>query len=225
MEPLFASVLRRFEERLRAAKGTVIRMDHAFVAFSGDLIRSVTCEGIDFLMDDKEWSHTWFELFQDVVKSAPLMTSFPWIIKLIVLIPSNVLTCLFPRGKAFLDFKNLARTHIIQAKKDRAAARERAAEKMGDSVFRKIVNSDIPESELCTERLTKEAQALFGAATVAVARALDCIAYYTYASPTIQASLSTDLSEVMAGWPDTVPTLSDLEQLPYLTGVVQEGLR
>lgn len=224
MEPLFATLLRRFEDRLKAAKGTVIRLDHAFVCFSGDLIRSVTCGDVDFLMDDSQWSFAWFDLFKMVVTSAPLFTSFPWIIKLISYVPLGVLTCMFPRGQAFVDFKNIARSHIIEAKQEKVKGNGKQAEEI-ESVFQKIVKLDLSESELDTERLTKEAQALFGAATVAVARTFDNIAYYVLADKEVRAKLMKELEPVMARYPEQVPTLADLEQLPYLQGVIQEGLR
>lgn len=224
MEPLFATLLQRFEKRLKDARGKVIRLDHAFVCFSGDLIRSVTCENIDYLMDDPQWSFAWFDLFKMVVTSAPLFTAFPWIIKMVSYIPLGVLTCVFPRGQAFVDFKNIARSHIIQAKQEKSDGSSKTADE-SDSVFRKIVQLDLPESELDTERLTKEAQALFGAATVAVARAFDNIGYYVLANPSMKQKLAEELAPTVQEYPEKVPTLADLEQLPYLQGVVQEGLR
>lgn len=221
MEPLLASLLHRFENRLEAAKGTIIRLDHAFVAFSGDMIRSVTCEDIKYLMDDPQWSFAWFDLFKLVVTSAPLFTSFPWIIKAIRYVPLGALTCIFPRGQAFVDFKNIARNHIIEAKQERTKSEIQPS----DSIFRKIAQLDLPESELDTERLTKEAQALFGAATVAVARTFDNIAYYALATPRIRTALTKELASLMENYPQRLPTLAELERLPYLQGVVLEGLR
>ncbi|KAF3020206.1 hypothetical protein E8E14_011129 [Neopestalotiopsis sp. 37M] len=223
-EPLLASLLLRFDQRLNEKRRTVTRLDHAFVAFSGDVIRSLTCGEVDYLMDDGGWSSHWFDLFKDVVTSAPLFTSFPWIIRLVTYVPECLTTLVYPKGKSFVEFKNIARTHIMDAKKNKDEPLSK--NEMGQaSIFQRMVRLDIPESELDTERLTKEAQALFGAATVAVARTMDTIAYYVLADEAMRRRLCDELSEPMREFRTRYPSFAQLEKLPFLHGVVLEGLR
>lgn len=226
LEPLLASLVTRFERRLKASQGTVVRLDHAFVAFSGDVIRSITCEDIDYFMDDPEFSASWFNLLLTVVKSVPLFTAFPWLIQLVSLVPENILAKVYPRGQEFVKFKNMARSHIVQAKRDKEIANEKHQETfVGNSVFRAVINSNMPESELSTDRLTKEAQVLFGAGTATTARTLDFITFYAVSNKKIRERLAAELAEPMAGFPEKFPSLAELEKLPYLQAVVKEGLR
>jgi len=57
------------------------------------------------------------------------------------------------------------------------------------------------------------------------ARALATTTYFVLADPEIKRKLSESLSEIMAGYPDSVPKWSDLEKIPYLAACIKEGLR
>lgn len=93
------------------------------------------------------------------------------------------------------------------------------------SLFRYIVNSDMPESELSVERLTKEAQVLLGAGTASTARTLDFISYYILANPNIRSRLREELKDTMTDYPREVPSWAQLQKLPYLQAIINEGLR
>lgn len=93
------------------------------------------------------------------------------------------------------------------------------------SLLRYLVNSDLPESELSVERLSKEAQVLLGAGTVSTARTLDFICYYVLANPEIKTKLQNELREIMANYPSQKPSYVQLEKLPFLTALIKEGLR
>ena len=83
----------------------------------------------------------------------------------------------------------------------------------------------MPESELADERLAKEARVILGAASQTTARTLAYISYYILARPDIRLKLQEELKTVMLAWPERVPTLNGLEQLPYLQALIKEGLR
>lgn len=93
------------------------------------------------------------------------------------------------------------------------------------SLFRHIVESEMPESELSVDRLTKEAQVLLGAGTASTARTLDFICYYILANEKIKTTLQNELRGVMSEYPEKVPSWADLEKLPYLQALIKEGLR
>lgn len=63
LQPIIAEVASHFESRLRALRGTgtVIRLDHALAAFSGDVIGSI-CLGNDRgdrFLDEPDFSPDW----------------------------------------------------------------------------------------------------------------------------------------------------------------------
>lgn len=93
------------------------------------------------------------------------------------------------------------------------------------SLLSYLVNSELPDSELSVERLSKEAQVLLGAGTVSTARTLDFICYYVLANENIHRKLQNELADVMANYPAQIPSFVQLEKLPYLTALIKEGLR
>ncbi|KAL8767783.1 MAG: hypothetical protein Q9194_005881 [Teloschistes cf. exilis] len=114
-----------------------------------------------------------------------------------------------------------------------AAKQERCIDSKADfpgsqgpvSLFKHILNSDMPESELSDERLAKEAQLLLGAGTASTARTIGYISYYILSRPEIRARLEQELEKTMASYPADVPSLAALERLPYLQSLIKEGLR
>jgi cytochrome P450 len=93
------------------------------------------------------------------------------------------------------------------------------------SLLTYLVNSDLPDSELSVERLSKEAQVLLGAGTVSTARTLDFICYYVLANENIHRKLQSELADIMTNYPAQIPSFFQLEKLPYLTALIKEGLR
>lgn len=65
LQPLLVEVSLHLEQRLRALKGQhmVIRLDHAFLAFSGDIISRICLDGAesDFnsFLDDQNFAPDW----------------------------------------------------------------------------------------------------------------------------------------------------------------------
>ena len=93
------------------------------------------------------------------------------------------------------------------------------------SLFRFLLNSELPESELSVKRLSQEAKILLGAGTTTTAHALESITYYVSVNQPVRNRLSSELKDVMARYPRELPSISELEKLPYLNAVIKEGLR
>ena len=94
-----------------------------------------------------------------------------------------------------------------------------------DNVFQGLLNSSIlSDADKSTERLTVEAFVLVGAGLETTATTLMVLTYHLLANPPILRKLKAELE---AEIPDAsvLPTFKQVESLPYLTAVVQEGLR
>lgn len=63
------------------------------------------------------------------------------------------------------------------------------------------------------------------AGSLTTASVLRFISYQLIANERIRSSLKEELGPVMVGYPEAIPSWSQLEQLPYLCGVIKEGLR
>jgi len=61
LQTLLAEVVQKFEGRLNTFEGTgtIIRLDHAFSAFSGDVIARICWENPHSFLDDSEFAPAW----------------------------------------------------------------------------------------------------------------------------------------------------------------------
>ena len=89
------------------------------------------------------------------------------------------------------------------------------------TVFRAILDSNLPPQELSLERLQHEAITLIGAGVETVRWALAVGGFHILDNPTVLQQLQKELKDAI---PDTVeiPCLEKLEQLPYLSACIEE---
>ena len=89
-------------------------------------------------------------------------------------------------------------------------------------MFSDILASRLPAEEKSVTRLQQEAFSMVGAAIETTKATLTLATFYILFNPEIERRL---LQELRASFPDPTksPTLSELERLPYLTAIIQEG--
>ncbi|MCJ1268562.1 hypothetical protein MMC22_008450 [Lobaria immixta] len=93
-----------------------------------------------------------------------------------------------------------------------------------DTVFYGLVHSNLPESEKTSSRLSQEAELIITAGQDTTAPTLSTIVYQLLANPDKLNKLKKELADAI---PDstTPPTCQQVDQLPYLSAVIQEVLR
>jgi hypothetical protein len=83
---MLGDVALKLEHRLKKLAGTgiVIRLDHAFSAFSGDIIGRI-CMGPKHnqneFLDDPDFAPGWYNAIHTLVRSIPLFTGFPDLVR------------------------------------------------------------------------------------------------------------------------------------------------
>lgn len=106
----------------------------------------------------------------------------------------------------------------------RAQANVESGKDDGRTVFGSLLQSDLPPSEKALPRLVEEGFALFAAGTETISWALTVITYHVLTKPAILEKLTAEIGGIIDE-PGQLPDWADLEKLPYLGGVVYEGLR
>ncbi|RYC56702.1 hypothetical protein CHU98_g9513 [Xylaria longipes] len=225
LQAMLAEVAHNLESRLRELNGQskVIRLDHALSAFSGDIIGRICLGGFESgneFLDDPDFSPDWYTVIHTIVRSIPLFTAFPMLVKLLSYFPESILIWAYPEGRVFDIFSQKAKSHIRKA-----ISQSDRIDESSLSIFHHIMNSDMPESERSEERLAKEAQVLLGGGTASTARTIVFASYYILSRPYIRSRLEEELREVMAAWPDRVPTWAELERVSFLQAIIKESLR
>lgn len=90
------------------------------------------------------------------------------------------------------------------------------------TVFSSLLASNLPPEELSITRLQHEAAGIVGAGIETTKSTLTLASFYILDTPDILRRLREELIDAIPD-PKNPPTLSDLEKLPYLTAVIQEG--
>jgi len=92
------------------------------------------------------------------------------------------------------------------------------------TIFHDLLQSKLPASEMGRDRLRDEAFTLVTAGSGSTAFVMRSLSYHIAANPRVRSKLIRELIDVMPHH-DSTADLTKLEKLPYLTAVIQEGLR
>ena len=87
-----------------------------------------------------------------------------------------------------------------------------------------LTNDSVRPQEKETDHLVQEAQAIIGAGTVTTGHILAIVSFYLIDNPQVLEKLQTEIGGLMSETGPS-PKWQQLEQLPYLSAVVSEGLR
>jgi cytochrome P450 len=93
------------------------------------------------------------------------------------------------------------------------------------TVFDEILNSNLSEHEKRPERLLGESQNIAIAGTETTAWTLSVLTFHLLSNPDKLKKLRAELEKAIPDVSAPLPPIKDLEQLPYLTAVISEGLR
>jgi cytochrome P450 len=152
------------------------------------------------------------------------MKQFGWLYTIFTHIPELIVGIFHPLSKQLFGLRLQLSQSIKAAKSTTAEARK--CDSTLTPVFTSLIQSPrhpLPPSEISSSRLTDEGLTLLGAGTVTTAQTLSTTLYFVLSSPEILSCLVSELQKHISN--DCQPTWTVLSQLPYLTAVINEGLR
>ncbi|KAI1359263.1 trichodiene oxygenase [Xylaria arbuscula] len=140
----------------------------------------------------------------------------PWYGPLMKLIPMWLVERTADQGvKNFFNFLN-AYSAVASGKSDPDAPR---------TIVHQIVDSDLPKEEKSLARICDDVGTITGAAFETTANSIRLTLYHIYKDPEVLDRLRAELNSTRQGEQEPKLSISSLEQLPYLTAVLLEGLR
>ncbi|KAI0899452.1 cytochrome P450 [Annulohypoxylon nitens] len=92
------------------------------------------------------------------------------------------------------------------------------------NIFNELLESDLPPAEKTSERLVGDAITIMSGGTETGSWTLSVITFFLLSQPETFARLADELRSIVPD-PLNLPSWTELERLPYLYAVVQEGLR
>ncbi|KAH6665560.1 cytochrome P450 monooxygenase [Halenospora varia] len=212
-------LVRRFEEVARA--GGIINLEQAFAAFTNDVVMQYCFGQSDHRVETPGFDPTFYQTSFSAGVSNGVMRHMNFLLAFMNSLPISLATKISPEMASFVKLRT-ERVNQIDALKEEIAQKKQTGR--DGNIFHSLLESDLPTSEKSTARLAEEAVLLVGAGTNTTSWALTVIAYYLTAQPETLRKLRTELNAAIPD-PSSPPSLAELEQLPYLTAVLKEGLR
>ncbi|KAL4987950.1 cytochrome P450 [Aspergillus falconensis] len=198
-----------------------VPINRGFLAFSEDVIMQY-CFGHDYAALDKQsWAPTLHDPIINVTLAGNTALHFPIIPKIMNALPQSWIERLDP------VYVPIFRMQRIRDIKGSLAGGSPKIEKQ--TVFSDLIQGDLPASEKADRRLQDEAQLVIGAGLATTGWALTVGTFYLLSNPKVLARLRRELDEAIPTYNLENPTAAlewtELEKLPYLTGVIKEAVR
>ncbi|OTA56421.1 cytochrome P450 [Hypoxylon sp. EC38] len=222
LEPHIQGLVQRLCDKLlaHAGKNEVVSVQMAYSCFTSDVISEYSFgESFGFL-NQESWEPNFRGAIYSLIQTVFLFRFFPF------LKHTAVATTWFikylPRDLALLtrtlniDIPNQIKK--TKADMDAGIVHER------QTVFGELLKSDLPPQEKSLGRLTGEASAVLSGGTETTSWTLSILTYYLLTQPRIFTKLTDELRAAVPD-PQNLPPWTSLEQLPYLSAVIQESLR
>ncbi|KAL4999466.1 cytochrome P450 [Aspergillus recurvatus] len=217
-------LIKRVEEY--KALNAPVPINRGFMAFSEDVIMQY-CFGHDYAALDKQgWAPTLHDSFVNVTLAANTALHFPIIPKIMNALPQSWLARLDPVYVAIFRMQLDFGKQIRDIKASLAGGSPKVEKQ---TVFSDLIQGDLPASEKADRRLRDEAQLVIGAGLATTGWALTVGTFYLLSNPKVLARLRCELDEAIPTCNLENPTAAlewtELEKLPYLTGVIKEAVR
>ncbi|KAK5228687.1 hypothetical protein LTR72_002572 [Exophiala xenobiotica] len=215
-----ALITAKIEQLLALKTGEIIRLDAAYMALTMDIITHY-CFGESYnYLDEDDFKLSWKETVIAGSANGAFLRQFPWALPLLKKTPLSLLRKMNPPAGHLVAWQIMVRAQV-----DSIIARNKEGKKtQGTTIFQALLDSDLPPEEKSADRLQDEGQTIVGAGSETTAKSLAVITFYLLDDKKKLARLREELKTVMPS-PTSPVTLTTLEQLPYLTAVINEGIR
>ncbi|KAJ5113433.1 cytochrome P450 [Penicillium angulare] len=208
-----------------AKDASQVNLSDLFFAFSNDVVTNFLFAHKTNGLEDEKQAGISRNNSKQLLLGVHINKHFPWIPDFLEALPTSISRPLMPPG--LIDMFNLfdrVRGEISGIMKAQSSGDDKKSDRnpnRKEAVYESVlVNETLPPQERTLTRLEQEGALLTLAGTESPALSLGIIFYHLLANPAILNRLRTELETVPvdASW-------SQLEKLPYLMAVIEEGDR
>ncbi|KAE8415948.1 putative benzoate 4-monooxygenase cytochrome P450 [Aspergillus pseudocaelatus] len=204
-----------------AQTGDMLNMKYIYAAVTLDIINAYCFAHEPQNVGRSDFGRKGFDDVDSFLGVSLLNIHIPWAMRFTYSLPDRVNRILAPAMADILDFRRDLPRQVEAIRHDEDTAYKKAGHR---TVFHELLDSKLPPAELQRNRRRDEAFSLVTAGSGTTAYVLRGTAYHIAANPSVRQRLHDELVATIPD-PQQFPTLTTLEQLPYLTAVIQEGLR
>ncbi|KAE9979524.1 hypothetical protein BLS_009730 [Venturia inaequalis] len=202
---------------------TPVNLSVASLAFSIDCV-SATFFAQDLgLLRDKGLAEHWQDDAVHFAQFLKLATQFEWLPSAVKNLPRYVVNKIAPDFSQLLSLRGMMKEQIRDVlAQDGDYSNEKERERK--TTFEELRDSTkLPDAEKALDRLTEECWVMLILWSPVPAKAIAQIAYHVMNNPDKLARLRAELEPLMSR--PVAPTSAELQQLPYLSALINEGFR
>lgn len=219
-------------------KDRPVRADFFLACMALDFVMQISfARNYDFTSCE-DFNPDYMKALKGITTGAHVFIYFPGMMKVMKALPESLVEWLDPCIRSVFTFRHVSLENIfylpvltafkdieLQAKAmiELGAESDDSKDAAHPTIFKELVHSNLPPEEKTLERLRHEAQVIVGAGGETMQHAASVGICHVLLNEEILARLK---KELLLAWPDLdslPPSLQELEQLPYLTAVIQEG--
>ncbi|KAH8658663.1 cytochrome P450 [Tricladium varicosporioides] len=214
-------------EEYKKSNGLTMNMRIAYMCFTTDVITSFALSHSWNFLDAKDFNPWWWETTQNTAAMTKWTKQFPWIFPIMQSLPDFIVAAMNPSLILVLNMQRKIKQLAIDTMPAKTKSKTEQAnfpDGAPRTIFQEILKSNLPPEEKTIDHLWQAGQNVIGAGADTVALVLTLTTYYLLRDRERLDKLRAELLSASKG-ADGRFDLVTLQKLPYLTGVVLEGLR
>ncbi|KAL8857493.1 MAG: hypothetical protein Q9178_005987 [Gyalolechia marmorata] len=223
LEPMIQEKVEKTCSRLEEFRRTSTPVDLRllFSCMTTDIITDYAFPHCFDLLDTPDLAPEWRNTFAEGLRNFQWFKHFPGLWHVLRSIPDSLLLKLKPEMKVTLEWEN-GNKKLVKGIVDGFDPNHKSDDRL--TIFHELLAGSLPPEEKGYERLWQEGSALIGAGVETTSNTLNVILYHLADCPDQYCRLKDELTTAM---PDATRAASwqELENLPYLSAVISEGLR
>ncbi|RDW71072.1 hypothetical protein BP6252_07635 [Coleophoma cylindrospora] len=223
LQPMIEERLDRLLERFGEFRqdGTPMTISLAYAAFTNDVVMQYAFARCEHRIEAKDFDPSFHDASIVGSTMGHMTKQLTWILPLMQLMPDWVTVRLNADMASYIKLQRDIHRQIADIQSGTYDAHEKVSH---DTIFHEILNSKLPDEEKSSTRLWQDGQVTVIAGTLTTAWALSVTTYHLLTIPSVLRKLRAELRQAIPNPSKSIPVAS-LEQLPYLSACIQEGLR
>ncbi|USW59770.1 Putative cytochrome P450 [Septoria linicola] len=222
LQPGIEAVIRNLMSRLDECRLCRIPLpaSRAFAALTNDIITEYAFANCQNLLKSPDLKTGFSDVDRNGARFRHLAKHWPWLLKVMSKMPESLLAYLNPEFK----MKRAIGKKVHQQIKEIYTQRHRLDNGSKVTIFHDVLESDLPEHEKVPDRLYHDARDIITAGTLTASATLTAITFHLLQNPVALRKLKMEIMSIMPD-PGILPSFHQVQQLPFMKAVVNEGLR
>jgi cytochrome P450 len=223
-------LVERMSERIMkeyAGRERVLDVSKMLSCLAADVVTEVCFRRCTNCIEAPDFSAALAISLMSIVRMSQWNANIRSLIAMVERMPRFVVATLVPRLKPIMELRVGIKKQVTEvlSHADDLSSHEKAFRRLNhDTLFDEILSSKLPSNDLTLDRLSQEAMALTAAGVETVKSTITLALFHSLENPSIAARLKAELTAAIPD-PTIIPPWLELEKLPYLSAVINEGFR